>query len=339
MQLLHEPGRIARGLRFRLTLIYVAFFSVLLVLIGLFFVETVRTNLDSQSRQLLDDEWVAVRGFLRVEKIQGVVSSHWYFDRDDPDETLAVSRLRRISMVSDVDGRLLECSQNYRLLGIESPKEIGLLFHQATRSQQPVWRTRHDAAGTPFLVRYGILTETIDKKHVPFLVAIGRSLAENNRFMDQLTRNYFTVLPVLVFLCGLMGWFVSARALRPVKDLANKAARISTSNLRQQIPSRGADDELDHLIQTFNSMMERLANSFDQIRQFSTDVSHELRTPITAVRGQLEVALFTAETPEQYREAVLTALEDVERLGQNCAGAVAALAGRVGPTGAADDDA
>jgi signal transduction histidine kinase len=61
-------------------------------------------------------------------------------------------------------------------------------------------------------------------------------------------------------------------------------------------------------------MTERLQRSFDQIRQFSTDVSHELRTPLTAIRGQLEVALLTASTPEQYREAILTALEAVEQL-------------------------
>jgi signal transduction histidine kinase len=61
-------------------------------------------------------------------------------------------------------------------------------------------------------------------------------------------------------------------------------------------------------------MMERLSCSFTQIRQFSADVSHELRTPLTIVRGQLEVALFTAKTTEQYREAMVNALEDVERL-------------------------
>ncbi|MGH9723121.1 MAG: sensor histidine kinase, partial [Bryobacteraceae bacterium] len=49
---------------------------------------------------------------------------------------------------------------------------------------------------------------------------------------------------------------------------------------------------------------------------FSTDVSHELRTPITSIRGQLEVALFTAKDAEQYREAIVTALQDVERLSQ-----------------------
>ncbi|MGH9662908.1 MAG: sensor histidine kinase, partial [Bryobacteraceae bacterium] len=67
-------------------------------------------------------------------------------------------------------------------------------------------------------------------------------------------------------------------------------------------------------IDTFNSMIARLNRSFEQIRQFSTDVSHELRTPLTAIRGQLEVALFTAKTSEQYRDAIVNALQDVEQL-------------------------
>ena len=61
-------------------------------------------------------------------------------------------------------------------------------------------------------------------------------------------------------------------------------------------------------------MTDRLHQSFEQIRRFSTDVSHELRTPLTAIRGQLEVALFTAETPDQYREAMINAIEDIEQL-------------------------
>ncbi len=81
-----------------------------------------------------------------------------------------------------------------------------------------------------------------------------------------------------------------------------------------QIPLRQANDELDRLIEAFNHMMTRLNFSFEQIRQFSTDVSHELRTPLTIVRGQLEVAMFTAQTVDQYREAMADTLEDVDRL-------------------------
>jgi signal transduction histidine kinase len=61
-------------------------------------------------------------------------------------------------------------------------------------------------------------------------------------------------------------------------------------------------------------MIERIEVNFNQVRQFSTDVSHELRTPITVVRGQLEVALFTAQTIEQYRDAIVNSLSDIERL-------------------------
>jgi heavy metal sensor kinase len=96
--------------------------------------------------------------------------------------------------------------------------------------------------------------------------------------------------------------------------VAQAAQKITGSNLSLQIPLRGAGDELDNLIGSFNRMTTRLEDSFEQIRRFSTDVSHELRTPLTAIRGQLEVALFTAQTPEQYRDAMVNALEDVEQL-------------------------
>src|ERR1043166_8802549 len=109
---------------------------------------------------------------------------------------------------------------------------------------------------------------------------------------------------------------MAGRALTPVLSVAQAAQRISGSNLNLRIPTRQADDELDTLILTFNRMIERLEASFRQIKQFSTDVSHELRTPITGIRGQLEVALFTAKTTDQYREAMFNALQDIDRLSQ-----------------------
>src|SRR5260370_6102056 len=112
----------------------------------------------------------------------------------------------------------------------------------------------------------------------------------------------------------MVGWWGGGGGIQAVKFVAQAAQNITGANLSMQIPLRGAGDELDHLIDSFNRMTSRLNQSFEQIRRFSTDVSHELRTPLTAIRGQLEVALFTAETPEQYREAMINALEDVEKL-------------------------
>jgi heavy metal sensor kinase len=124
------------------------------------------------------------------------------------------------------------------------------------------------------------------------------------------------VIPAALLLGSVLGWIMAGRALAPVSEVTRAAQRISGSNLSLRIPTRNAGDELDYLILTFNRMIERLEASFQQMKQFSTDVSHELRTPITAIRGQLEVALFTAKTTDHYREAMFNALQDIDRLSQ-----------------------
>jgi len=124
------------------------------------------------------------------------------------------------------------------------------------------------------------------------------------------------VVPSALILASLLGWIMAGRALMPVRDVAQAAQRVSGSNLSLRIPTRETGDELDYLILTFNRMIDRLESSFQQMKQFSADVSHELRTPITGIRGQLEVALFTAHTTDQYREAMFNALQDIDRLSQ-----------------------
>jgi heavy metal sensor kinase len=132
--------------------------------------------------------------------------------------------------------------------------------------------------------------------------------------VESFTRTYLLWAPAMLVLASFFGWWLAGVAIQPVNSVAHAAQNVTGSTLTQQIPLRGAGDELDHLIDSFNQMTDRLHQSFEQTRRFSTDVSHELRTPITAIRGQLEVALFTAQTPDQYREAIINAMEDIEKL-------------------------
>ncbi len=120
--------------------------------------------------------------------------------------------------------------------------------------------------------------------------------------------------PIALLACALVSWYSAGCVLKSLQSVEKAAQEITGSNFGLQIPKRGADDELDRLIDSFNEMSGRLKASFEQMRQFSTDVSHELRTPLTAIQGQLEVALFTATRKEQLQEAIENALQDVERL-------------------------
>jgi heavy metal sensor kinase len=297
-----NPRR-ALGLRLRLTLSYLILFSLLLLLLGLLFRETLDHTLYTRASDLLDEEWAAVKGYLRVEGRRPV----WFFDRDDPEEAAIVQRLRRVLLLADPTGKVLEASAEYAQLGIESPREV----QEILRSGRTVSRVRKSRTGEPFLVRAGPYLEGGKRE---FFLSIGRSLEQDQQIVRQFMSQYFSVVPLLVLAIGIAGWAMAGRALRPLNDVAQTAASITGSNLSLRIPLRNAGDELDHLIQRFNEMVDRLEQSFTQIRRFSIDVSHELRTPLTAIRGELEVALLTATTVEQYREAVMAAMEDCERL-------------------------
>ena len=293
------------GLRLRLTASYLIFFTLLLVGLGVLFRQTLGSIFDSSIKAILDEEWETLIAYLTVEKTGPPV---WSFDANDPEEAFLVKRLQTLYMLADRRGRILAVSDAYRDFGLETPAEIQTLV----KARQVAWKVRMDSEGVPHMIRYAIHAE----KGQEFLLAMGRSLNDNQRVLAQFTRNYFTVLPLVILGSGLLGWLLTGRALRPLIGVAHAARSISGANLGPRIPLRGAGDELDHFIGAFNEMVSRLEISFDQIRRFSTDVSHELRTPLTAIRGQLEVALFTARTTEQYREAIGNAMEDVERLSQ-----------------------
>src|SRR5271163_3145344 len=98
-----------RSLRFRLTLSYVLFFSVLLVAIGLLFQKTLQLGMDDDSRATLEEEWVAAKGYLHIEFGKPV----WIADPTDPEEAYIVERLRHVYLLTDSNGTVLEHSQTY----------------------------------------------------------------------------------------------------------------------------------------------------------------------------------------------------------------------------------
>ena len=310
-----DHRQITRGLRFTLTAVYTLVFTLLLVGVALLFRQTLVSSLDTQVHEHLDQNWAVVKAYLHIVNDRGLTNYHpnWNYDHDDPDESNTVASVQGVYVIADDQGHVLDdgMSATYETLGEDKPDQIRAVL----RSPQPVWLQKHDDKGVPYLIRASYVTGETDPNK-KFYVAIGVPLADSQKLQTRFTWMIAGLIPlVIVTGCG-MGWVFTGRALKPVVEVAETAQSISGSNLSLRIPSRGAGDELDRLIETFNQMIERLEVSFNQIRQFSTDVSHELRTPITIIRGQLEVALFTATTVEQYREAIINSLSDIERLSQ-----------------------
>jgi heavy metal sensor kinase len=314
-------------LRFRLTISYALMFTLIFALVALYLRQRLKSSLDDQVVATVDANWANMKGYMRIEpclELDNKVATAWYYDQDDPDETTGVLDTRKIAMVADQNGNpILNCvtqqpavSTTYQDIGVEKPELVQRLMRDwlSPSKQKTIYLDRKTSAGEPVKVRAGLVWS--ERHLAPYFAAVGYTYQGEQNVLASYTWIYLGVIPGSLILGSLLGYFMAGRALAPVHGVAQTAQRITGSNLSLRIPSREAGDELDYLILTFNRMIERLEASFQQMRQFSTDVSHELRTPITAIRGQLEVALFTAQTTEQYREAMFNALQDIDRLSQ-----------------------
>jgi heavy metal sensor kinase len=121
-------------------------------------------------------------------------------------------------------------------------------------------------------------------------------------------------LPVIVVLAGAGGYVLARRALAPIDRLASDATRITAERLHERLSVPNQHDEIGRLAAVFNDTLARLESSFAQLRRFTADASHELRTPLSVIRGIGEAGLGQTRTPAEYKEAMGSMLEEVDRL-------------------------
>lgn len=121
-------------------------------------------------------------------------------------------------------------------------------------------------------------------------------------------------LPLVVALAGIGGYVLARRALTPIDHLASEARRITAERLHERLSVPNQHDEIGRLAAVVNETFARLQSSFDQLRRFTADASHELRTPLSVIRGIGEIGLGETRTPAEYKEAIGSMLEEVDRL-------------------------
>lgn len=115
-------------------------------------------------------------------------------------------------------------------------------------------------------------------------------------------------------LCALLGILGTRRSLRPLRQMAATAERITASRLDERLDPARCPKELAGLAQAFNRMLGRLQDSFSRLSGVSADLAHELRTPIHALMGEAEVALAKGAAAADYEQVLAASLEEYERL-------------------------
>jgi len=145
-------------------------------------------------------------------------------------------------------------------------------------------------------------------------VAIAVNIDHQSGFLLALREKLWFGIATGVVLMTVLGWIAARRGLAPVRAMAALAQRISATRLDTRLPPGSVPSELQGLAQAFNDMLARLAGSFRQLSDFSSDLAHEMRTPISNLVTQTEVALSRTRSPDEYREVLYSSLEEYERL-------------------------
>mgnify|MGYP000105219475 FL=1 len=130
-------------------------------------------------------------------------------------------------------------------------------------------------------------------------------------------RNRSLLITVVVALIGgAVTFFVSGRALKPLKEFSETVEKVQAQNLADYTIEENRIAELDRLRTSYNKMLIRLSESFETQRQFTGNAAHELRTPLALIQAQLDL-YHTTEHPESTavaEETIQMVTEQNERL-------------------------
>jgi two-component system heavy metal sensor histidine kinase CusS len=148
----------------------------------------------------------------------------------------------------------------------------------------------------------------------PFSVAIAVDIQHRRQFMQVFQRTLWALFIFGIALSAVLGWFAARQGLLPVRRIALVAKGISASQLNDRLPLDTVPTEVVDLAVSFNGMLSRLEDSFRRLSNFSSDLAHELRAPISNLMTQTQVALSKSRSAEDYHEILASNLEEYDRL-------------------------
>jgi len=154
----------------------------------------------------------------------------------------------------------------------------------------------------------------IENGKVVYIVQVASPLTQIFAVLNRLRFTLFLLLPVAIFLTGVVGLLLAEFTLRPLRKIIKTVRQITAENLKLRVDLPDTKDEIKKLADTFNDMLEKLDKSFSLQQQFIHDVSHELRTPLTILKGELEVTLKKVRSQKEYESILFSSLEELNKI-------------------------
>ena len=162
------------------------------------------------------------------------------------------------------------------------------------------------------LSEYDIRSAVLNKDQYNIIVAF--PLHHIDETLDSLIEIFIIIAPVFFIFSIIGGYVISSKSLSRIDSIIKKTEEITTQNLNEKIEGEEFKDEYGRLVKKMNEMILRIKNSIQYMNQFSISASHELKTPLTILRGEIEIALRSRKTPQEYIQILQSNYEETLRL-------------------------
>jgi len=173
----------------------------------------------------------------------------------------------------------------------------------ASKLWQPAPRKTYRLAVTRFSSKSGIGQG---------FIVLALDVSETTQLLRAFKVNLFVTLPAGLLIAMVIGLLIARRGLRPISRVSETARHITASHLYERIELKDMPRELQGLVDSFNTMLDRLENSFRRLTDFSADLAHELRTPLTSLLGRSQAALLRKRSADEYREVLESNVEAIK---------------------------
>ncbi|MDQ4146168.1 MAG: HAMP domain-containing protein, partial [Pseudomonadota bacterium] len=279
---------------FRLTLVYMALFTVsMLLVLGFVYWTTVR-YLDEQIDKSIESEIDELRTQYQVSGLKGlretIAQRSEVFDDEE-----------RVYLLAEPDYALL--AGNLAVWPGALHQRLGWLDLKFSESAEEDEDWDDGAARALAVTLPG-----------GYHLLVGRDLHEYENLREH-TLQALTVMIGLSLLLALTSGLVMSRAiLRRIEAISRTGRSIMTGDLSQRVPLTARGDEFDQLAINLNVMLDRIERLMEGMRQVTDNVAHDLRSPLTRLRSRLEVSLLKQRSNKDYRAAIEHTLSDVDSL-------------------------
>ncbi len=306
-----------RTLRFKLTLVYLLTFGVILTILGV----VVLTIREDYLREDFDER-LADRAESMVEAIEIAAENL-------PEQILSNKVSPRLNpfrfpgyffQVRLEDGTIVERSRNLGDLSLPWTPSA----QQSRAAGEPALETVSGKVAESLLGGDGelrVLTLYHEAPETePFYLQVAVSLERVDESIAALRRLFLLFIPAGLLVAGLASWFMARRSLAPVGRIAREAQELTAEHLDRRIDLPPGGDEVAQMVATVNQMLDRLEASFRAQERFIANAAHELQTPVSILLGQAQVLSQQARSAEEHDRFAASVQDEMRRMAKTIEG-------------------